>query len=56
VADQLLERFVRHFHFKCRTGIDETGDHAVHFGNDETFGPGGDAGGDFFAVAASSPS
>ncbi|MNU98577.1 hypothetical protein D3C71_886870 [compost metagenome] len=49
VADQFLERFVRHLHLKRRTGIDETGYDTLHFGNDETLGPGGDAGGDFLA-------
>ncbi|MNY45584.1 hypothetical protein D3C86_1806980 [compost metagenome] len=48
VADQFLERLVRHFHFKRRAGVDETGDDAVHFGHDKALGPGGDAGRYFF--------
>ncbi|MCY1445492.1 hypothetical protein D9M71_620090 [compost metagenome] len=49
VADQFLERLVRHFHLERRTGVDESGDNPVHFSDDKTLGPGGDAGGDLLA-------
>jgi hypothetical protein len=49
VADQFLERLVRHLHIKRRTGIDETGDHAIHLSDDKTFRPSGNARGDLLA-------